>query len=56
MVNKKYYCKDCDITFERVSVSENEIVKCPLCGSQTVELKNIEEKKPIDCNASSKYT
>lgn len=56
MYSKKYTCKECDITFERVPLSENEEVKCPLCGNNTLELNEIEEKKPTTCNTSSKYT
>lgn len=56
MNKREYYCKVCDFFFERVPISEEEEVKCPLCGNRELELRKEEEKKPASCDISSKYT
>jgi|GEM_PF-2859303 len=56
-MNKRlYYCPECDFTFERVPITEDEKVKCPLCGGEKLELKSEEPKPPASCSTSSKYT
>lgn len=56
MYKKTYYCKQCDFNFERVPISDDEKVKCPLCGQEDLELIQEEKKEPASCNTSSKYT
>ncbi len=56
MIKREYYCKNCDFVFERVSLAEDEKVKCPLCGKDDLSLKSEEEKKPAFCDTAGKYT
>lgn len=56
MNKRTYYCKNCDFNFERVPISNDEKVKCPLCGQEDLELKEEKEKAPASCCTSSKYT
>lgn len=56
MIKKMYYCKACDFTFERVLIEGVKREKCPLCGTEDIELKEEKEKTPLSCNSSSKFT
>ena len=33
----EYYCKHCDIEFEKLVLNKDEVVKCPKCGKTDVE-------------------
>lgn len=56
MIRKVYVCKECDFRFERTVVEEENQIQCPICGSENVNIIIEEEKKPVSCSVSSKYT
>jgi DNA-directed RNA polymerase subunit RPC12/RpoP len=56
MIRREYICKDCEFKFERTIFEEEKEVKCPVCGSEKIVLVTEEEKKPVNCSTSSKYT
>ena len=33
----EYYCKNCDIEFEKLVIGEETEIRCPKCGSKDVE-------------------